>query len=68
MWLKTRDYRRPRENFNGDVPVHWKWFSDNAPQFFLYDFYGEQLKKVTGSYSYTGVRNPVILSRNLIEI
>jgi hypothetical protein len=56
MWLKTRDYRRPRENFNGDVPVHWKWFSDNAPQFFLYDFYGEQLKKVTGSYSYTGVR------------
>jgi hypothetical protein len=37
MWLKTRDYyRRPRENFNGDVPVkyYWKWFSDNAPQFF----------------------------------
>jgi hypothetical protein len=69
MWLKTRDYyRRPRENFNGDVPVkyYWKWFSDNAPQFFLYDFYGEQLKKVTGSYSYTGVSplNPVILSRN----
>jgi hypothetical protein len=33
---------------------------------FIYDFYGEQLKKVTGSYSYTGVSplNPVILSRN----
>jgi hypothetical protein len=71
MWLKTRDYYRRPENFNGDVPVkyYWKWFSDNAPQFFLYDFYGEQLKKVTGSYSYTGV-SPLrlFLVEILIEI
>lgn len=58
MWLQTRDYfRRPRENFEGDVEVqyYWKWFSDNVPEFFMYDFSGEQLNRVqTGSYSYTG--------------
>ena len=58
MWLKTRDYfRRPRENFNTDVRVNYyfKWFADNVPQFFMYDFYGDQLSRTTtGSYSYTG--------------
>jgi hypothetical protein len=58
MWLKTRDYfRRPRENFNTDyrVKYYWKWFSDNIPQFFMYDFSGEQLSQTTtGSYSYVG--------------
>ena len=58
MWLKTRDYfRRPRENFNTDyrVKYYWKWFSDNIPQFFMYDFSGEQLSQTTtGSYSYIG--------------
>jgi len=58
MWLKTRDYfRRPRENFNTDFPVkyYFKWFSDNIPQFFMYDFSGEQLlRTTTGSYSYIG--------------
>ena len=58
MWLKTRDYfRRPRENFNTDyrVKYYWKWFSDNIPQFFMYDFSGDQLSQTTtGSYSYVG--------------
>lgn len=56
LWLKTRDYiRRPRENFEGDIEVkyYWRWFSDNVPQFFLYDFSGDQLPTV-GSYSYIG--------------
>lgn len=69
MWLKTRDYfRRPRENFEGDVTVeyYWKWFSDNVPEFFLYDYSGEQLDRVqTGSYSYIGERplNNIVLNR-----
>ena len=56
LWLKTRDYvRRPRENFSDDIPVqyYWKWFSDNVPEFFMYDFSGEQLTE-TGDYVYTG--------------
>lgn len=58
LWLKTREYlRRPRENFEGEkqVSYYWKWFSDNVPQFFLYDFSGDQLP-ITGSYAYTGVK------------
>lgn len=57
IWLKTRDHlRRPRENFEGETQIkyYWRWFSDNIPQFFLYDFTGEQLSK-TGPYAYTGV-------------
>ncbi len=58
IWLKTRDYiRRPRENFEGDVEVkyYWRWLSDNVPQFFMYDFSGDQLDRTTtGSYSYVG--------------
>lgn len=57
IWLKTREYiRKPRENFEGETPVkyYWRWFSDNIPQFFLYDFSGNQLSS-TGSYAYTGV-------------
>jgi hypothetical protein len=56
IWLKTRDYyRRPRENFEGDVAVqyYWRWLTDQVPQFFLYDFSGTQLAK-TGPYAYTG--------------
>jgi hypothetical protein len=60
IWLKTRDYiRRPRENFEGDVSVkyYWRWLSDNVPQFFMYDFSGDQLDRTTtGSYSYVGER------------
>ena len=58
LWLKTREYiRRPRENYEGEnqVKYYWRWFSDNIPQFFMYDFSGEQLP-TTGSYVYTGVR------------
>jgi hypothetical protein len=68
IWLKTRDYfRRPRENFEGDVSVkyYWKWLSDEVPEFFMYDFSGEQLSK-TGAYAYTG-ENPLknaVLNRN----
>lgn len=57
LWLHTRDYiRRPRANFNGDVPVtlYWKWFSDNVPEFFLYDFSGDMLDSV-GALAYRGV-------------
>ena len=56
LWLKTREYiRKPRENFNGSVPVqyYWRWVSDNVPEMFLYDFSGEQLP-TTGDYTYTG--------------
>lgn len=68
MWLKSRDYyRRPRENFEGDVEVHyyWKWFSDNISDFFLYDFSGEQLSVDSGSYSYIGEKplNNIILNK-----
>jgi hypothetical protein len=74
IWLKTRDYfRRPRENFNTDVPVkyYWKWLADNVSEFFLYDYSGEQLQlteniyKGSPSYSYTGITplSPVVLNR-----
>jgi hypothetical protein len=68
LWLKTRDYiRRPRENFEGDkqVKYYWKWFSDNVPQFFMYDFSGNQLP-TNGSYSYIGPKplDKIILNKN----
>lgn len=56
LWLHTKDFiRRPRANFNGDVPVtlYWKWFSDNVPEFFLYDFSGDLLP-TTGALAYQG--------------
>lgn len=56
IWLKTREYlRRPRENYSNDVKVqyYWKWYSDDVPEFFLYDFTGNQLE-TGGSYSYIG--------------
>jgi hypothetical protein len=65
IWLKTREYfRRPRENFEGDVSVkyYWRWVTDQVSEFFLYDFSGEQLSS-TGSYAYTGpkpLENPVL--------
>jgi hypothetical protein len=55
-WLKVREYiRKPRENFSDDVSVEyiWKWVDDQTPEFFLYDFSGDQLTSV-GSYSYIG--------------
>ena len=74
IWLKTRDYfRRPRENFNEETSVkyYWKWFSDNVPEFFLYDYSGTQLQlsdniyKGSASYSYTGLSplSPVVLNK-----
>jgi len=67
-WIKSREYfRRPRENFQGETPVkfYWKWYSDTVPEFFLYDFSGDQLQ-TTGSYSYTGPKplNPAVLNKN----
>lgn len=56
IWLKTREYlRKPRENYSNDVKVqyYWKWYSDDVPEFFLYDFSGNQLG-TGGSYSYIG--------------
>lgn len=58
IWLKSREYIRiPRENFSDDVPVkyYWKWITDDKPEFFLYDFSGDQLP-TTGSYSYKGYK------------
>jgi len=58
IWLKTRDYiRKPRENFSNDVRVkyYWRWLTDEYPEFFMYDFSGEQLSK-DGPYAYTGVK------------
>lgn len=67
IWLKTRDYiRRPRENFEGDVRVqyYWKWLTDDKPEFFMYDFSGEQLDK-TGPYAYIGEKplGEIVLNR-----
>ena len=56
VWLKTRQYfRRPRENFEGDVSVkyYWRWMTDQVKDFFLYDFSGDQLE-TTSTYAYTG--------------
>lgn len=56
IWLKTRDYiRRPRENFEGETRVqyYWRWLTDDKPEFFMYDFSGEQLE-TTGDYAYIG--------------
>lgn len=56
IWLKTKEYlRKPRENFQNDVPVeyYFRWYSDESPEFFMYDFSGTQLT-TSGSYSYTG--------------
>ena len=68
IWLKTKDYvRKPRENyFNlGDdhVNYYWNWYSDNTPQFFMYDFTGNQLP-TSGSYSYTGPKPLTNISLN----
>jgi len=56
LWVHTREYiRKPRDNFNGEsiVSLYWKWYSDNVPEFFLYDFSGDQLP-TDGIFAYTG--------------
>ena len=56
LWLKSREYiRQPRENYEDEVEVkyYWRWLTDETPEFFLYDFSGEQLT-TSGSYSYIG--------------
>lgn len=56
LWLNVREnIRIPRDNFNGGMTVslYWKWYSDNVPEFFLYDFSGDQLED-NGSLSYIG--------------
>ena len=67
IWLKTREYlRKPRENFEGEnkVKYYWKWLSDNVPQFFIYDFSGDQLPSI-GAYAYTGIKplDKIVLSK-----
>ena len=67
LWLNTRDYlRRPRMNFNGGVTasLYFRWFSDNVPQFFYYDFSGDQLT-TQGPLAYQGERPlpEVVLNR-----
>jgi hypothetical protein len=68
LWLNVREYiRRPRENFNGGptVSIYWKWFSDNVPQFFMYDFSGNQLP-TTGALAYNGPKplTTIILNKS----
>jgi len=67
LWLKTKEYlRKPRENFKNDVPVsyYFRWYSDDVPEFFIYDFSGTQLP-TTGSYSYTGSKPlPTVVLNN----
>lgn len=56
--LATRDfYRTPRENNKGENPVqyYWKWFSNNVPEFFIYDLSGEQLALIEDEYKYNGI-------------
>ena len=56
IWLSTRDYiRRPRMNYMGEPQssLVWGWESDDKPEFFLYDFSGDQLES-TGPYAYVG--------------
>ena len=56
LWLHTLDFiRRPRLNFSDDVPatLYWKWYSDNVPEFFLYDFSGDLLT-TSGPLAYKG--------------
>jgi len=67
IWLKTKEYlRKPRENFSyeNQVQYYWKWYSDVAPEFFIYDFSGTQLT-TSGSYSYTGEKplSTVVLNK-----
>lgn len=56
LWLNVREnIRIPRENFNNGITasLFWKWYSDNVPEFFLYDFSGDQLTN-NGSLTYIG--------------
>ena len=56
VWLKAYEcVRKPRENFEGQVPVtyYWKWLNNPTGEFFIYDLSGEMLEK-TGPYAYTG--------------
>jgi hypothetical protein len=67
IWLSAKEYvRRPRENYEGDVAVkyYYKWITDFVPEFFMYDFSGQQLP-TSGPYAYTGPKpiEPAILTR-----
>jgi len=67
IWLKAKEYiRRPRENYEGDVSVkyYYKWITDYVPEFFMYDFSGQQLS-TEGPYAYVGPKpiEPAILNR-----
>jgi hypothetical protein len=68
LWLNVEDFiRTPRENFvnEPDVEYYWKWYSDNIPEFFMYDFTGEQLSS-DGPLAYKGPKplSNAILNRN----
>lgn len=56
LWLKTREYlRRPRENFEGEVPVqfYYRWLVQGFDDFFMYDLSGERVSS-SGPFAYTG--------------
>jgi hypothetical protein len=67
IWIKAKEYiRRPRENYEGDVSVqyYYKWVTDYVPEFFMYDFSGDQLT-TDGPYAYVGPKpiEPAILNK-----
>lgn len=67
IWIKTKEYlRKPRENYTNETKVnyYWQWYSDIAPEFFIYDFSGNQLS-TNGSYSYLGSKplSPIVLNK-----
>jgi hypothetical protein len=68
LWLNVREYiRQPRENFNGDprVSLYFKWFANNVPSFFMYDFSGNFLES-QGVLAYQGEKplTSPVLNRN----
>jgi len=73
LWLNVREYiRGPRENFNNEpvVSIYFKWYSDNIPQFFMYDFSGDLLP-TTGRLAYVGDKplpNPVLNKKPNLDI
>jgi len=58
LWLNVKEYlRQPRQNFNFEprISFYYKWYADNVPEFFMYDFSGNFLE-TTGKLAYTGTK------------
>ena len=67
LWLNVKEYlRQPRQNFNSEprISFYYKWYADNVPEFFMYDFSGNLLE-MSGKLAYTGPKplTTVVLNR-----